>query len=212
MGLARKLGVMGGTFDPIHFGHLAIAEEARTALGLDQVLFVPAGRPWFKAEDPVTDATHRLTMVKLAVEPNTHFIASDIEVERPGRTYSIDTLTQLADEHGPDTELYLLMGVDALMEFHRWRDPKRVLEMARVVGLSRPGVGGFDLESMDEAFPGGSERIVLLDGPSIDISGVEIRRRVTAGRSIRYLVPDAVEDYIRRQGLYQPDEKEHEVG
>ena len=212
MGLARKLGVMGGTFDPIHFGHLAIAEEARTALDLDQVLFVPAGRPWFKAEDPVTDPAHRLTMVELAVKPNTHFIASGIEVDRPGSTYSIDTIAQLADENGPDTELYLLLGVDALMEFHRWRDPKRVLEMARVVGLSRPGVGGFDSERIDEAVPGASERIVLLDGPSIDISGVEIRRRVTAGRSIRYIVPDAVEDYIRRQRLYQPDEKEHEGG
>lgn len=212
MGLARKLGVMGGTFDPIHFGHLAIAEEARTALGLDQVLFVPAGRPWFKAEDLVTDATHRLTMVKLAVEPNAHFIASGIEVERPGPTYSIDTVTQLADEYGPDTELYLLLGVDALMELHRWRDPKRVLEMARVVGIGRPGVDGFNPESIDEVFPGAPGRIVLLDGPSIEISGVEIRRRVTAGRSIRYLVPDSVEDYIRSQRLYRPDEKEHKVG
>ena len=204
MGVAAKLGILGGTFDPVHVGHLAIAEDARTSLHLDEVSFVPAGRPWFKEGDPVTDPQHRLAMVELAIRTNPRFSVSTVDVERPGPTYTIDTLTELAAERGGDTELYLLLGVDALAEVHRWRDPAAVFAKATVVGVGRPGSDEFDPESLEAISHGAAESLVILAGPGIDVSGIEIRRRVANGQSIRYLVPDAVEEYIRRHGLYRP--------
>ncbi len=199
-----KVGIFGGTFDPIHIGHLIAAEEARCVLGLDQVLFIPAGRPWFKAGQRITQAGHRMAMVQRAVASNPWFKASDIEVRRPGPTYTVDTLVELRQSLGCDVDLYVILGLDALKEMHRWREPGRIFEMATVVGISRPGTPNFDPGVLDGISPGVSAKVVLINGVRIDISGTELRRRVAQGRSIRYWVPDAVEAYIHEHGLYRP--------
>lgn len=198
-----KVGIFGGTFDPIHIGHLIAAEEARCVLGLEQVLFIPAGQPWFKAGQRITEARHRMAMVQCAVASNPTFKASDIEVRRPGPTYTVDTLVELRQSLGWDAELYVILGLDALREVHRWREPGRIFEMATVVGISRPGTPNFDPTALDAISPGVSAKVVLINGVRIDISGTELRRRVALGKSIRYWVPDAVEAYIHEHGLYR---------
>ncbi len=192
-----KLGVLGGTFDPVHVGHLAIADTAAAALGLDRVLFVPAGRPRFKDSSQVSPASHRLAMLNLAVRPYPSFGVYPAEIDRPGPTYTIDTLTELAGDH-----LHLLLGVDALNDLHRWRDPAGVLDMAKVVGVSRPGAGSFDPRPLDAIVPGASRSIILLDGPGINLSGSRIRSLAAAGRPITGLVPDPVARYLHSHRLY----------
>ncbi len=197
-----KIGIFGGTFDPIHTGHLIVAEEAMSQLGLDEVLFVPAGQPWFKTGQQVTGAHHRLAMVELAIASNPRFRASRIEVARPGPTYTVDTLVELRRHLGPDVEMYLILGMDALREMRRWRCAARVFDLATVAGVTRPG-SDYDLKTLEAIFPGTSERTVMLSVPLIDIGATDLRRRVADGLSIRYLVPGSVEVYIREQGLYK---------
>ena len=197
-----RLGVFGGTFDPIHMGHLMVAEEARVQLDLAQVLFVPAGQPYFKADSEITEAGHRMAMVELAVESNRFFHASDLEIKRSGPTYTLDTLLKLRVERGTNVSLYVILGLDSLAEMERWRQPERILDMSTVVGVPRPGSREVDAEKLDAIYPCASHRVVLLDGPLIGISGSEIRRRVSDGVSIRYLVPDAVGAYIYERRLY----------
>ncbi len=195
-----KLGVFGGTFDPIHVGHLIIAEKVTMRLGLDKVIFIPAGRPYFKAGQEITEAEHRLAMVRLAVESNNRFEVSDAEVTRPGPTFTADTLRDLRRALG--VEMYLILGLDSLKELAQWRRPAEILQLATLVGVPRTGAGDFDPETLDSIFPGASKRIVVLDGPLIDVSGTEIRRRAPRGEPIRDLVPEPVEAYIREHGLY----------
>ncbi len=197
-----KVGIFGGTFDPIHLGHLIAAEEARTVLDLDTVIFIPAGNPWFKVDWHITPARHRVAMVDLAIESNHRFQASDIEIRRDGPTYTVHTLEELRKRLGDDAELYLILGADALRELDRWHEPARLFELATIVGMSRPGSEGFDLNELDAIIPGASERVLWVEGPQIGISGTDIRRRVAEGRSIKYRVPEAVEAYIYQNGLY----------
>ena len=197
-----RIGVFGGTFDPIHMGHLIVAEDARTELELDRVLFIPAGQPWFKSYRQITAAYHRLEMVRLAVERNSHFDVSDVEVRRNGPSYTVDTLTELRGQHS-SAEFIVILGVDALREIDRWHQPHRLFELASVVGMARPGAS-LDPSVLNSAIPGASSRMRLLDSTLIDISGTEIRRRVTSGKSVRYRVPEAVERYIGENGLYLP--------
>lgn len=197
-----RLGVFGGTFDPIHVGHLVVAEEARERLGLDQVLFIPAGQPWFKTGRSLTDGHHRMAMVQRAVESNPRFQVSDMEITRPGPTYTVDTLCELRRELGGDASLYFILGLDSLRELGRWHQPERLLEMCTLVGVSRPGFQDWDPAILDAVSPGASNNVVLLRGPLIGISGAELRRRVAAGQSIKYQVPDCVEAYIYEHGLY----------
>ena len=197
-----KRGLLGGTFDPVHLGHLIVAEEVRTELALDEVSFLPTGVPWMKRGRPISEGLHRLAMVELAVASNPHYSVLTLEMESSGDTYTVDTLEELAGGlHGRD-DLFFILGTDALDSFHRWRDPRRVVELATLVVVTRPGHGEVDLESLDRAVPGISRRLVQVRATLIEISGAEIRRRVSQGRSIRYLVPDAVADYIEVQGLY----------
>ena len=197
-----RIGVFGGTFDPIHMGHLVVAEDARAALGLDKVLFIPAGQPWFKSYRQITGSHHRLAMVRLAVESNPSFEVSDIEVMRSGPSYTVDTLSELREQHG-GAEFVVILGVDALREIDRWHQPRMLFEMASVVGMARPGAS-LDPSVLNAAIPGASSRMHLVDSTLIDISGTEIRQRVAAGRSIRYRVPAGVERYISENGLYLP--------
>ena len=201
-----RTGIFGGTFDPIHNGHLAVAEYVRTEMSLDQVLFVPAGRPWFKEGQTVTDAMHRLEMTRLGVADNPRFAVSDTEVRRDGPTYTFDTLVELRREKGKGVEFYLILGIDALNELHRWRKPCDVLDMAAIVGVTRPGSEAVDRAALDSIREDASGEVVIVDGPRIHISAADIRRRMSEGLSVRGIIPQAVEDYAKRHVLYGPKE------
>lgn len=199
-----RLGVLGGTFDPPHVGHLILAEEARTRLDLRKVLFVPAGDPWRKAAQEVTAAEHRLAMVRLMLGSDPHFEVSTLEMERAGPSYTVDTLEALHQQHGPGLELYFIVGEDALHDLPHWKEPARILSLARLAVARRPaGEGWFDAD-LEAIVPGLSERVVPLPMPTVEISSTHLRERARAGLSLRYLVPLGVEEYIRRHGLYRP--------
>jgi nicotinate-nucleotide adenylyltransferase len=183
-------------------GHLLIAEDARQGLGLDTIVFIPAGRPWLKADQKVTEPEHRLAMVELAVTSNPNFEVSDIEVRRPGATYTVDTLEQLLDEYNSNTEIFLILGMDSLNELTRWRNPERLFDLCTIVGISRPGQDDIDRDKLESIAESASDKVILIPGPSLGISGTDIRDRVADGRSIRYRVPEAVESYILEHGLY----------
>ena len=198
-----KLGVMGGTFDPIHLGHLLIAEEARERLGLDLVLFIPTGQPYLRPGSPAASAAHRLAMTRLGVADNPGFDVSAMEVERPGPTYTLDTLQALARERGEGLELFFVLGVDSARTLPRWHEPAQVLARCTPVVVVRPGAGAWDPRELDALSPGVSRRAAHLTGPQLGISGTELRRRVACGESIRYWVPRPVEEYIAEHKLYQ---------
>lgn len=198
--MPRRLGIMGGTFDPIHHGHLVAAEEARYGLTLDEVVFVPAGRPWQKSED-VTPAELRLQMVKLATDDNAGLEVSRMEVERTGPTYTIDTVRQFRTCADPDADLFFITGADAILEILTWKDPGEAMDIATFVAVSRPG---YDLSRLDRLGRAVRERVVVLEIPALAISSTDIRHRVAAGRPIRYLVPDVVVRFIDEHRLYRP--------
>ena len=195
-----SVGILGGTFDPIHHGHLGIAEEAREALGLERVLLVPASSPPHKPGRPVTDAAHRLAMVELAIAGNPAFAVSRIEVERGGASYSLDTLEALRFE-GADQPWFIL-STEALAGFPDWREPDRILALCRLAVVPRGGYDPLDRAWVAERFPGREDRVTFLPGPLLPISGSVVRRRAAVGRSVRYLVPDAVARYIADHQLY----------
>jgi len=197
-----KLGVLGGTFDPPHVGHLILAEEARTSLQLERVLFVPAGDPWRKAGQHVTPAEHRLAMLRLALAADPCFEVCTLEVERPGPSYTVDTLEALDRRHRPGAELYFILGEDALHDLPNWKEPERIVDLAWLAVAPRAQSSGLTTSALDAAVPGLSQRIVPVAMPTIDISSTGLRARARAGQSLRYLVPLAVEEYIRRHGLY----------
>ena len=197
-----RIGILGGTFDPVHLGHLLIAEESRISLGLDQVLFVPAGRPWLKEGQPLTEARHRVRMVELAIASNPHFQVRRNEVDRPGLTYTVDTLAELRSELPAETELFFILGLDAFESFHRWKEPERILELCRLVVVSRPGYADETRDALLAPYRDQADRICLLPVHSVDFSATEIRRRAARGISFRYQAPEAVEGYIVEQGLY----------
>ncbi len=195
-----RIGVFGGTFDPIHFGHLAVAEAARHAFDLRTVLFVPAARQPFKAGRQVASAGQRLAMVFLATPDNPAFIPCDLEVRRSGPSYTVDTLRILHDAWA-GSELLFLIGADAIRDFPRWRNAAEILHLARPGILARPG-SSVDLAALDQQLPGIRARSRLVGGPQLAISSSDIRERIAAGLPVRYLLPEAVRRYILRQGLY----------
>jgi nicotinate (nicotinamide) nucleotide adenylyltransferase len=193
------VGIFGGTFDPIHHGHLAIAEEAREALGLEVVRFVPAAASPFKPDVTATQPAHRLAMVEAAIAGNPRFEVSPLELDRPGPSYTVDTLEATAAE-GVDP--WLIVSSEALAGLPRWRDPARILELARVAVVPRAGFDPLGAAWVREQFAGREDRFTFLPGPLLPISGSVVRRRAAAGRSVRYLVPEAVAVYIARNRLY----------
>ena len=199
-----KIGVLGGTFDPIHDGHLALGQAACDLLKLDRVLFVPAARPPHKVNDRVTAAVIRCEMVQLAIAGNPHFELSRAELDRPGLSYTIDTLRDLAatSEPGKPHELYLILSVESLLGFHEWEDPTAILDLARVAALPRPGTPTPDRAWLTRHFPGREDRFLYLDGFHLSHASRELRALAARGRSLRYLVPGAVADYIKRTSLY----------
>lgn len=198
----RRIGVLGGTFDPIHIAHLAIAEDARTQLGLDKVVFVPAGLPPHKMDIHVSPVEHRLAMVKLAIAGNPHFEVSRVDIDRFGPCYTVDTIALLHEEWGPDVEIYFIMGSDSLADLLTWHRPDRLIRLCRLVAVDRPGYQ-VDMAELERCLPGVSQRIVFINSPQLDISSTDIQRRVRAGESIKYQVPEAVERYIYEHGLYR---------
>jgi len=196
------IGVLGGTFDPVHVGHLIIAEEARLRLGLSQVVFVPAGQPWLKQDRDISSGEHRLEMIRLAIAPNAFFRASTVDLERPGPSYTVDTLAALKRELGQEANLYFILGLDALAGLPTWKEPQKIVELCHLVAAKRAEAMDVDLDSLERSIPSISSRAIILDNPLIDISSSEIRQRVAEGKSIHEMVPDVVERYIRERGLY----------
>ena len=193
-----RVGVLGGTFDPVHRGHLALARAARDELGLDEVLFVPAGQPWRKAGRIVAPAGHRLAMLRLALEGEAEFRVETLELDRPGPSYTADTLEALRAAR-PDDEMFLVLGEDALADLPNWVRPERILELA-TLAVARREVGP---RAAGERLPGLSERVVWLKMPLVPVSATAIRERVRRGEPIGDMVPPAVAAYIRERGLYR---------
>lgn len=202
MSAARAIGIMGGTFDPIHVGHLAVAEEAREALVLDRVLFVPAGQPPHKLPGSVSPVRDRVAMVELAIEDNPAFELSTLEIEREGPSFTVDTVEALAGTH-PGMTLHLILSAETFAELPSWHEPERLFEAARMAVVPREGYPAPDPAWLGRAFPGREDRVDYLGGPRIGLSSTALRARVAAGRSIRYLVPPAVEAYIADHNLYR---------
>lgn len=196
-----RIGVFGGTFDPIHMGHLAVAEEVRSCLELEEVCFVPAGDPWMKAGQPLTAAYDRLAMTRLAVEDNPFFRVSTVELEASGPSYTIDTLKALREEYGPEAKLFFILGTDAFVRFEEWKNPQGILDIAHLVVVDRPGATTWAEDLGDELTSTG--RVERVRSLHLEISASELRRRVAEEESIRYLVPEPVERYIYARGLYR---------
>jgi nicotinate-nucleotide adenylyltransferase len=199
------IGVFGGTFDPPHYGHLVIAEEARARLGLRRVIFLPTGQPPHKPERVVTPVAHRLAMVLLAIAGNPGFRISRVDVDRPGPYFSAELLEMLQAELGPAADLHFIVGMDSLGDFLTWHEPARVLRAARLVAATRPGYA-CDLSEVEDVIPGATSRIILLEAPALEISSTDLQARVRAGLPIRYQAPEAVARYIRQHGLYAASE------
>ena len=196
----RRIGVMGGTFDPIHHGHLVAGSEVAHIFGLDEVIFVPTGRPWQKEARGVSPAEDRYLMTVIATASNPRFSVSRVDVDRPKPTYTIDTLRDLREANGPDTDLYFITGADALAKMMTWHDVESLFSLAHFIGCTRPGhrLSGAGL-------PEG--KVSLVEIPALAISSSECRARVAAGEPVWYLVPDGVVQYIAKRRLYIREER-----
>ena len=197
----QRIGVIGGTFDPIHYGHLAAAEEVRARVNLTKVLFVVAGIPPHKLDEEVTPVEHRLAMVELGIACNPHFEISRVDVDRPGPSYSVDTISILLDQYGQSTEIFFIMGLDSLVEVPTWHQPGRLIQLCQLVAVTRPGFE-VDMRHLDASVPGISSRVQIIDMPALDISSSDLQRRVAKGLPIKYQVPEEVERYINEHHLY----------
>ena len=206
--MIERLGIFGGTFDPIHFGHLFLAEEARIRFGLDRVLLIPNGRPPHKDGLARASGNHRFEMTRLAAAGNPAFECSRVELERPGMSYTIDTLALLREQN-PSADLLYITGVDTAAELMTWRRPGEVVQLARIVAATRPG---YDAQTLLRRLPDAiRERVSLLETTALDISSTDIRQRVQHGEAVRYLTPDSVLEYIEGHGLYLPEAGSGEI-
>jgi len=196
-----RLGVIGGTFDPPHYGHLVLAETARVQLRLDRVLFVLAGQPPHKPDRPITPDHHRVAMLEVTIADNPAFMLSRVDLDRPGPHYTVDMLALLQREY-PEAELFFLVGGDSLAQFLTWRDPAGIVQQARLAVMRRPGPEP-DLAALERAVPELRQRLVWLDAPALDIASSDLRRRARQGLPLRYLVPPPIEAYVREHRLYE---------
>lgn len=207
-GYMARVGVLGGTFDPVHYGHLVIAEEARVCLRLDRVIFVPAQESPHKVQETHSPAAHRLQMVRLATASNPSFEVSEVDLARPAPSYTVDTLAILKEQLGSKGEFFFLMGMDSLAGLTTWHRPDLLLARARLAVAIRPGYR-VDLQALESCLPTIASRTELLEPPQLDISSSDLRRRVREGLPIRYQLPESVEAYIRKHGLYAGDGSSH---
>jgi len=198
----HRLGILGGTFDPVHNGHITVAEEVYKTLHFDKVLFMPTGVSWQKMTRNITAAEYRVDMLKLAIADHPYFAISTLEVERPGATYTVDTLRELRDKYGSSTDLYFVLGWDALLGAPSWKEPGKIIELCYVVTVPRPHTQPPDKEQLERLIPGISRKLIMLEKPLIDISSTEIRNRIAEKKPWDHLVPKAVAEYIKNKGLY----------
>lgn len=209
--VSERIGLLGGTFDPVHYAHLAIAEEVYVALKLTRVLFVLAGQPPHKQGETITPVQQRLAMLELAIAGNAHFALSLVDVQRGGPSYTVDTLRLLRQEWGARAEFFFIIGGDSLEDLPDWYKPAEILAQTRLVALMRPGYTEISDERrarLEARLPALKQRLIVLEGPHMDISSTELRQRVASGRPIRYQVPEAVEAYILKEGLYRGNGQE----
>lgn len=202
----RRVGVMGGTFDPVHYGHLVVAEEVFAALDLAEMLFVPAGEPPHKPDRVITAARHRLAMLELAIASNPHFSISRVDLVRPGPSYTVETLRLLREQLGEQTALYFVIGWDSLEYLLTWYDPAGILaQLSYLVAVRRPGYNEDEgyRDELETRLPGLKQRLLVVAAPQFDISSTDLRQRVAERRPIKYQVPESVEKYIRQYTLYQ---------
>jgi nicotinate-nucleotide adenylyltransferase len=197
-----RVGVLGGTFDPIHYAHLIIAEETRIRLQLERVLFVPSGQPPHKLTKVITPAIHRLAMLQLAIASNPHFELSRLDMDRCGPCYSVDLLEILQSQFKPGAQLYFIIGLDSLAELPTWHEPARLIRLCRLAVVQRPGYH-VDMVQLETILPGVAGRLDFVEAPEMGISSSEIQRRVRAGLPIKYQLPEPVEAYIVEHGLYR---------
>ncbi len=197
-----SVGILGGTFDPIHTGHLIVAEEARIRLKLSEVLFVPAGQPWLKVDHVITPALDRVEMVRRAIADNPYFKLCTLEAERPGPSYTVDTIASLRDELGTQS-FFFILGWDSLAGLLLWKQPDKLVQLCQLVVVPRLGLNLPELSSLASSVPGLMDKVTRLDTPIIGVSSSEIRQRVAQGLSIRYLVPEEVGKYIAERRLYE---------
>lgn len=195
------IGIFGGTFDPIHTGHIIVAQEVKFALSLKEFFFVPAGQPWLKMNRNVTDAHHRLNMLRIALHTASDFKISCCEVERKGPTYTIDTMKEFRRDYGGEP-VYFIVGFDTLAELYLWKDAGELIEACNIVAMSRKYSGEIDFNKLEKDLPGISRRIKIVEVPGIDISSSKIRQRVKEGKPIKYMVPPGVDNYIIENRLY----------
>ncbi|HEY3681652.1 MAG TPA: nicotinate-nucleotide adenylyltransferase [Streptosporangiaceae bacterium] len=195
-GRGTRLGIMGGTFDPIHHGHLVAASEVAHLFELDEVVFVPTGQPWQKDDRKVAPAEDRYLMTVIATASNPRFSVSRVDIDRPGPTYTIDTLREVRDQRGPDTDLFFITGADALAQIVSWHDANEIFDLAHFVGCTRPGH-----KLADPGLPEG--KVSLVEVPALAISSTECRERVADDEPVWYLVPDGIVQYINKRGLYR---------
>ncbi len=200
--MTLRVGVLGGTFDPVHHGHLVAAQEVRHALALDTVLLVPAGNPPHKPERPISAADHRLAMVSLAIAGRPGFELSRVDVDRPGLHFTLDTLTILQQQWVAGTRFFFIVGADSLAELTGWRRPGEILGLADLAVVERPGVR-VDLPALEARLPRLGSHLHWVNMPLLQISSTDLRARVRDGRPIAFLVPRSVEDYILEHGLYR---------
>ena len=203
----RRVGILGGTFDPVHYGHLVIAEEVRATLDLTEIVFIPAGQPPHKLSHHITPVHHRVTMLELALATNHSFFCSRIEVERHGPSYTADTLQTLREQWGPDTDIDFIIGWDSLEELHTWHDAPRLLAtLTHLVAVRRPGYEDDDEynNTLEKRLPGILQRLLIVPAPQLDISATNMRERIANRQPIKYQTPEPVEAYIRKNMLYLP--------
>lgn len=202
----KSIGILGGTFDPIHHGHLIVAERAREEFFLDKIILVPSALPPHKKVEQVLDSKHRLKMVELAIQNNSKIELSDIEMQREGYSYTIDTIQQFRNNY--DCDIYFILGVDALMLIDTWKDYNKLLDICHFIVVTRPG---YELNKEAECFTEISEdnwkKIHIINIPAMDISSSEIRKRIGKGNTIKYLLPETVEEYICKNSLYLIEEE-----
>ena len=203
----KKIGIMGGTFNPIHHGHLVTAQEALDQFGLDEVIFIPTGDPPHKIEDLLAHAEDRYLMTVIATSSNSSFFVSRIEIDRKGKSYTIDTVKELRKLYGRGSELYFITGADAILEILTWKNTREIVTLAKFIAATRPG---YDLSRIKELentlFDSGDKadrRIFIMEIPALAISSTDIRQRIKNGRPVNYLVPEGVSNYILKHGLYK---------
>ncbi len=197
-----KTGVMGGTFDPVHLGHLAVAAKAHQQLNLSELVFMPAGHPYFKAAATVTPARHRVKMLELAIGNKPGYRISLLEVGRQGPSYAVDSMAKMKQDLTLADELYFILGWDSFLSLPLWHEADRLIQLCRIVAAPRPGYPHPDMDKMERQLPGISRRVIILEGPLVDISATVIRDRIRRGLPVDDMVPPAVGQYILAQGLY----------